>query len=114
MIFSSPLLKALPGRGLILGSLACVIALAGEPSTPKKSTIGQEVSVPRHLADDEEFKLPLSALLEHGKWLFMANWTEQEGGGRPLTKGNGKALSDLSHPLTGERGCNGVSAPDAN
>jgi hypothetical protein len=76
--------------------------------------IGREVSVPRHLQDDEEFRISIAELLKHGKLLFMANWTEQEGGGRPLTKGNGKELSDPTHPLVGARSFNRVSAPDAN
>src|SRR5260370_35574859 len=46
--------------------------------------------------------------------LVGANWTEQEGGGRPLTKGTGRALSDPSKPLTGVRSFNRVSGPDAN
>jgi len=33
----------------------------------------------------------------------MANWTIEDGAGRPLTKGTGKALSDLSQPLIGAR-----------
>jgi hypothetical protein len=98
---------------------AAAIALFAAPvfgQTPltRTSRIGQEVSVPHHLADDDEFKLSLSALLQHGELLFKANWTEQEGGGRPQTKGNGKPLSDPSQPLTGERGFNRLSAPDAN
>src|SRR5262245_56653728 len=76
--------------------------------------IGQELAVPRHLADDEEFSLPLKALLEYGKKLFMANWTEQEGAERPITKGNGAALADPAHPLVGARAFNRVSGPDAN
>src|SRR5581483_5030091 len=64
--------------------------------------------------DDEEFTVPLSKLLQHGKLLFEANWTEQEGGGRPLTKGNGKELTDPSQPLVGNRAFNRLSAPDAN
>src|SRR5947208_16863296 len=52
--------------------------------------------------------------LIHGELLFKANWTEQEGGGRPLTKGTGRPLSDLSQRLTGGRSFNRISAPDAN
>jgi len=52
--------------------------------------------------------------LEHGKKLFMANWTEQEGAGRPTTKGNGTALADPSQPLVAARAFNRVSGPDAN
>ncbi|MGI8743077.1 MAG: di-heme oxidoredictase family protein [Bryobacteraceae bacterium] len=70
--------------------------------------------MPKHLADGAEMRIPLSDLLTYGKLLFNANWTEQEGGGRPLTKGTGRPLSDPSHPLTGPRGFNRISAPDAN
>ena len=76
--------------------------------------LGSEVSVTRRLADGEEFRLPLPQLFTHGQLLFNANWTEQEGGGRPLTKGTGRPLSDPSLPLTGPRAFNRVSAPDAN
>jgi cytochrome c peroxidase len=80
----------------------------------RRASIGREMSVPTHLQDGEEFSLPLSALLVHGKLLFDANWTEQEGGGRPLTKGTGRPLADPSRPLSGLRAFNRVSAPDAN
>jgi len=76
--------------------------------------IGQEVAVPHHLADDDEFRMSISALLDYGKLLFNANWTEQEGGGRPTMKGNGKQLSDPSQPLVGRRAFNRLSGPDAN
>jgi hypothetical protein len=72
------------------------------------------VSVSEHLRDGQEFVLPLPTLLAHGLLLFNANWTEQEGGGRPLTKGTGRPLADPSRPLTGQRAFNRVSAPDAN
>lgn len=78
------------------------------------SSIGREVSVLIHFKDEREFSLPLETLLAHGKLLFSANWTEQEGGGRPLTKGTGRPLSDPSQPLTGTRAFNRISAPDAN
>jgi hypothetical protein len=80
----------------------------------QSSAIGREVSVPRHLSDGQEFTIPLAELLFHGKLLFNANWTEQEGGGRPMTKGTGRPLSDPSRPLTGSRAFNRISAPDAN
>jgi hypothetical protein len=84
------------------------------PATDQRQLIGREVSVPVHLKDGQEFMLPLDALLAHGKLLFSANWTEQEGGGRPLTKGTGRPLSDPAQPLTGVRAFNRISAPDAN
>ncbi len=79
-----------------------------------RSRIGREVSVARHLEDDQEFSVPLAELVAHGRLLFSANWTEQEGGGRPLTKGTGRPLSDPTRPLTGVRAFNRISAPDAN
>ena len=82
--------------------------------TKGKSRIGREVAVTRHLEDGQEFSVPLAELLAHGRLLFGANWTEQEGGGRPQTKGTGRPLSDPTRPLTGARAFNRVSAPDAN
>ena len=98
--------------GLVAVPLAVAAAMAQAPSpTPE---IGREVAVPRHLADGEEFTLPIASLLAHGKLLFDANWTIEEGGGRPLTKGTGRPLADPSQPLVGRRAFNRVSAPDAN
>ena len=76
--------------------------------------IGQEFSVPNLLNNGAETRVPLSDLLAHGKLLFNANWTEQEGGGRPLTKGTGRPLSDPSQHLIGTRAFNRISGPDAN
>ncbi len=91
----------LPGLFLALG-----IAQATE--------IGSEVAIPEHLQDGEEHEIELDELLLHGKKLFEAVWTDQEGGGRPLTKGTGGALSDPSDPLEFPRNFNRLSAPDAN
>ena len=66
--------------GAIFAAGASLLSSAGpggEPKAPRR--IGQEISVPHHLADDDEFKLPLSVLLQHGELLFKANWTEQAG-----------------------------------
>jgi len=52
------------------------------------------VGVARHLADDEEFRIPAAEFLAHGKMLFSARWTAQDGAGRPLLKGNGRSLTD--------------------
>jgi cytochrome c peroxidase len=78
------------------------------------SQIGQEHAIPRHLQDDEEFAIPLKDLLEYGRKVFMAEWTIQDGAGRPLTKGNGTALSNPSNPLVNLRAFNRLSGPDAN
>jgi len=96
------------------------LAICGSPcgvtqaQSQSKSQIGREVAIPRHLADDEEFRMSLSDLVAFGGKLFNANWTEQEGGGRPLTKGTGRPLSDLTSPLVGLRAFNRLSGPDAN
>jgi cytochrome c peroxidase len=76
--------------------------------------IGVEVAVERHLSDGEEFASSLEDMLRHGEALFKANWTIQEGGGRPFTKGTGTPLADPSSPLVFPRNFNRVSAPDAN
>src|SRR5437660_1363767 len=95
--------------------LTALISIAhGQVSTSHRSRIGREVSIERHLQDDEEFTLSSKELVEYGKKLFMANWTEEEGAGRPLTKGTGTALSDPSQPLFGSRAWNRISGPDAN
>src|SRR5207237_141740 len=79
-----------------------------------QSSIGREVAVTGHLADGEEFSMPLHKLLARGQRLFTAAWTIQEGGGRPLTKGTGNPLTDRSTPLAFPRNFNRVSGPDAN
>src|SRR5258707_2130787 len=78
-----------------------------------KSQIGREVAIARHLTDGEEFRIPITDLVAFGQKLFEANWTEQEGGGRPMMKGTGKPLSDLDDPLVGVRAFNPISATDA-
>lgn len=96
----------------------CLIAfqcfLPSVASQNVASQIGREVAIPKHLRDDDEFRTPVAELMAHGKKLFEANWTEQEGGGRPLTKGTGRSLSDPSSPLVGVRSFNRISGPDAN
>jgi hypothetical protein len=90
------------------------VVFAAAVASQGGSTIGREVSVAHHLQDGEEFGLPLRTLLAHGEQLFTAVWTIQEGGGRPLVKGNGAPLSNPTRPLTFPRNFNRVSAPDAN
>ncbi len=90
-------------------TLAVVLCAA-----PSRAEIGREVAVPRHLADGEEFLISTHDLIDHGRLVFDAMWTDQEGGGRPLTKGNGQPLADSGSPLLFPRNFNRVSAPDAN
>lgn len=89
-------------------------AMIGQGDSRRSSKVGRELAVPYHLIDGEEYRLSLSQVFNDGHLIFDANWTEQDGGGRPLTKGTGRPLSDTSHPLTGARTFNRVSAPDAN
>ena len=111
-------------KHVILGSLFCSMLLTwvvarppavnAAPQLARSTTIGAEVSVSHHLQDGEEFTLPLQDLLEHGKRLFTATWTSQEGGGRPLSKGTSAPLSDPTSPLVFPRNFNRLSAMDAN
>jgi len=78
------------------------------------SLLGQEVSINHHLRDGDEYLLSHEAILDHGKKLFEAVWTSQEGGGRPLTKGVGSPLTDPTSPLVFPRNFNRISAPDSN
>ncbi len=76
--------------------------------------IGEEKAVTRHLADGEEFTISIKDVNAIGSAQFQANWTIQEGGGRPLTKGNGNPLKDPTSPLVFPRNFNRISTPDAN
>lgn len=93
---------------------AALATLAARAATGEPAEIGRELSVPRHLEDGEETRLPMRALLAHGERLFRADWTVQEGGGRPASKGTGGALADPFAPLVFPRNFNRLSAPDAN
>src|SRR5260370_37003068 len=95
------------GVSLVFYGAALSTVLSQSPSS-------REVAIARHLQDGEEFSIPLPDLLAHGKRLFTAVWTIEEGGGRPLTKGTGAKLSDPSSPLEFPRNFNRISAPDAN
>src|SRR5690349_24756525 len=83
---------------LVLAGLSSPNLLA-QNTSDHRSKIGQEHAIDRHLADDDEFRIPLLQLVDHGKKVFCANWTDQDGAGRPLTKGTGKPVSDPTAPL---------------
>lgn len=76
--------------------------------------IGREVGLQHHLADGEADRLDIPQLVAHGRDVFVAVWTNQEGEGRPMTKGTGGALSDPTSPLVRARSANRLSGPDAN
>jgi cytochrome c peroxidase len=79
-----------------------------------RGKIGEEIAIPVHLQDGEEFRVSIRELIAYGRNLFTAMWTSQEGAGRPLTKGTGAPLSDPSDPLVFPRNFNRISGPDTN
>jgi len=95
-------------------ALALALLGAAPAAAQTAELIGKEVSVSQGLEDGDEFELSVQELLERGEALFRANWTPQEGGGRPLSKGTGPGLSDPGDPLVFPRNFNRVSARDAN
>src|SRR5688500_3485718 len=78
------------------------------------AAIGREVGVAEHLRDGDEYRRSVSQLIRHGRTLFEAVFTPQEGAGRPLSKGTGSPVSDPSSPLIFPRAFNRLSAMDAN
>lgn len=77
-----------------------------------QSGVGSERAI-AHVTDGEEFATPQSKLLKHGRALFVSKWTSQDGMGRPLAKGTGALLSDLTDPLVFPRNFNRVSSPES-
>lgn len=73
-----------------------------------------ERSVPQHLTEEDLERSGVIDIVRHGKLLFNAAWTDQDGAGRPLMKGTTRSLVDPSKPLSGMRSFNRFSAPDAN
>src|SRR5215470_2496417 len=92
----------------LLVLISCSILLA------QQAPGGSERAVPVHLQDGDEFTTPLSRLLRYGELLFNAKFTVQDGAGRPLSKGTGAPLSDLSSPLLFPRNFDRLSSPEAN
>jgi cytochrome c peroxidase len=76
------------------------------------TAVGQEVAIPVHLQDGQEFTLSIPDLISFGQALFIAQWTDQEGQGRPLSKGTGNPISDPTSPLVFPRNFNRISAPE--
>src|SRR5947199_369327 len=97
---------------------AVVVAVLAWPmvaiSQSPRGKVGQEVAVPVHMQDGEEYQARVRDLVAYGKKLFTAAWTIQEGAGRPMSKGTGMMLSDLRDPLLFPRNFNRISGPDAN
>jgi len=96
-------------------AFAVAAIFATEPSVAQtRDLIGRELSGYDRLAEGDESRIPLSELLERGRRAFEAQWTPQEGGGRPRTNGVGREIADLSRPLTFPFNFNRVSAMDSN
>ncbi len=91
--------------------LSCFVFIVWAAENPN---IGREAALARHLQDGEELTMPLNKLLKYGEKVFNANFTIEEGAGRPLTKGTGANLSDSSDPLIFPRNFNRLSGPEAN
>lgn len=98
----------MPARSKLVAALTCSSALTASA----QSQIGREVAIPAHLKDGDEFTL--RQLIQYGSQLFNAKFTVQEGAGRPMSKGTGAPISDLSSPLLFPRNFDRVSSPEAN
>jgi hypothetical protein len=102
-----------------MGYRICVLVLflTGAPKSRAQDSapqVGRETAIPVHLQDGDEFATSIHRLIQYGEKLFNARFTVQEGAGRPLSKGTGAALSDLTSPLIFPDNFDRVSAPEAN
>ena len=88
--------------------------LRAEGRPEESRSLGREVAIARHWQKGEEYAHPLREVIEYGKRLFTANWTVQEGAGRPGAKGTSSLLTDGQQPLVFPRNFNRLSGPDAN
>ena len=95
-------------------AIALALLVCTAVADQERRRIGQEAAVVDHLKDGDELNAPLAVLIEHGRKLFGANWTEQDGAGRPFTTGAGEPLLDRANPLRDARRFNRLSGPDAN
>lgn len=98
--------------------LHCGLTLAAASSgavqqKESRLDIGRENAALKDKSDAEAVT-SLSSLFAYGRRVFQSNFTEDDGAGRPLTKGTGRPLTDPSHPLSGSRAWNRFSGPDAN
>ena len=94
--------------------IVCWLAIGLDLAAQASSSLGTEVAISRHMQDGEEYKTSIPQLIAYGRKLFAANWTIQEGAGRPANKGTGDRLSDETQPLIFPRAFNRISGPDAN
>jgi len=99
---------------MILFAVATSFSVAWATTIINGTSIGQEVAIPVHLQDGQEYEISVQQLIAFGRKLFTAMWTIQEGAGRPMSKGTGAPLSDPQDPLIFPRNFNRISGPDTN
>jgi hypothetical protein len=99
---------------MILFTVAISFSMAWATTIINGTSIGQEVAIPVHLQDGQEYEISVQQLIAFGRKLFTAMWTIQEGAGRPMSKGTGAPLSDPQDPLIFPRNFNRISGPDTN
>lgn len=104
-----PILLVIAGLGL---SRTGLWAQSGDGDGSDQ--IGVEKGLPRHLEDGKEYDITIPQLIDFGHQVFKAQWTSEEGAGRPLTKGNGLPLSNPSRQLVFPFNFNRVSGPDTD
>ena len=109
---------------VVAGGLLLVVILGaasrGESQAEEKplfavsDEIGDKRLLTRHLdqAQVDAGRLPLGALIAHGKFLFDTSFTEVDGRGRPNHNGTFPALS--RNPRSAPENFNRISAPDAD
>ncbi len=88
--------------GLAFAALVSAQTPAQTSAQTSESSSGARCRSRGTCMDDEEYRTPIVDLIAFGKKLFDANWTWEEGAGRPMSKGNGLPLADPSQPLSGE------------
>jgi len=88
-----------------------ILPLALASATAVAQALGGERGTMSRLSNGSH---SIESLMLQGSILFAAAHVEEEGAGRPLSKGTGRPLSDPSNPIKDERAFNRISAPDAN
>jgi hypothetical protein len=99
---------------VILIVRTAVIATSARNRSDNSAKPGIEMSITAHLRDGVENSVSLATLLTSGERLFTANWTRQEGAGRPRSKGTGRPLTLIVNELRGPRAVNRISGQDAS
>ncbi len=99
---------------MVWGAISFAILAGWGISPGVGASIGEEKAIPRHLQPGDELAMSPKELVDFGERLFKAQWTVQDGAGRPKANGMGKPLVDPDSPLEFPRNFNRISGPDAN